>query len=202
MMNEEQRKRHWGSPEHNSLEQKYSEERYSYPVKDLEDIYSGKVILDCGCGWGAGAVKIAKAHTPKQIIAIDVNDEALELAKKSYTHELVDYRKELIFDTKLDDESVDTIITVEVVEHVDSEELDLSFKEFYRVLKDGGKLYVSTPELRGNREDFPKGSHFMEYEFMELIELIVPYGFRLVWSKRKGEHDSISMALVFEKDKK
>lgn len=51
------------------------------------------------------------------------------------------------YDIPIDSDSFNTIICIQVLEHLDAP--DRAFKEFYRILKPGGHIYLSAPLLAG-----------------------------------------------------
>lgn len=56
------------------------------------------------------------------------------------------------------DNSVDEIVALHVIEHFDFFEGQVALKEWYRVLKPGGKLLVETPDFLETCDAFVKGS--------------------------------------------
>ncbi|MDP2692247.1 MAG: methyltransferase domain-containing protein [bacterium] len=197
-MTTESKRRHFGTPDNNGYEINMSKERAVYFAKDHPDMYKGKLIVDAGCGYG-DAAKFLAENFDCDIIGIEAHDVALDMCNKRNIHPRVTYKKALISDTKLPKESVDIVNAVEVIEHVDFEERDLTLKEWNRILKTEGFLYITTPERRGKKEEFPKGSHFMEYDFEEMVDIVQKAGFILVWHKRNSNTDGVSMALLFQK---
>lgn len=51
-------------------------------LKALPDKLSGRV-LDMGCGYGAIGISIAKAHPDAEVVMVDINNRAVELAKQN-----------------------------------------------------------------------------------------------------------------------
>ena len=49
--------------------------------------------------------------------------------------------------SQFEDESIDEIYASHVVEHVDQKNIKKTLKGIYRVLKNGGKFYISVPDL-------------------------------------------------------
>ena len=80
----------------------------------------------------------------KRSIGVDISNSQINYAKKNYSNKKIkfySYKKKLPIKSK----SVDSVTLIELIEHVDNEDLALILKECKRVLKDNGCLYLSTP---------------------------------------------------------
>jgi predicted SAM-dependent methyltransferase len=53
-----------------------------------------------------------------------------------------------------DDNSIEEIYSFHLIEHFDFHEAFVVLKEWYRVLQEGGKLYIETPDLLGTCKRF------------------------------------------------
>tara|TARA_B100000029_G_scaffold501858_1_gene576130 strand:- start:517 stop:1332 length:816 start_codon:yes stop_codon:yes gene_type:complete len=99
-----------------------------------------KIVLDYGCGPGNGLVNIIMNGKPRKIIAIDVSEKAIKLAKKRMLLHKIDVEfikineKERIESIKND--SVDVIKCDGVLHHID--DIDFTLKEFNRIIKKDG----------------------------------------------------------------
>jgi SAM-dependent methyltransferase len=108
-------------------------------------------ILDVGCWDGEKTIDYAKACGAKKIYGIEVVEEASDKARKQGVQ---------CFSLKADqdkwpfqDDSLDCIVTNQVVEHLS--DLDHFFSEASRVLKRGGFLITSTNNLASWHNIFP-----------------------------------------------
>lgn len=101
----------------------------------------GKKILDLGCH--IGIFSSILAENAKEVLAIDNLKEEIEKAKLFNQREGIDYRYGDIFEMKLAGNQFDTVVFLEVLEHVNQPERFL--KEFMRILKPEGSLVISTP---------------------------------------------------------
>lgn len=101
----------------------------------------GKIVLDIGC-W-SGQMEHFFPSTPKLLIGIDPNKEAINLAKKRMPqfHFEVARAEKLPFT----DNYFDTVLMFEVLEHLSLNSEVTVLKEINRVLKKGGILIMSTP---------------------------------------------------------
>ena len=100
---------------------------------------TGKTVLDIPSGDGR-ATNIFKAQGAK-VISLDI----FPRSEKSYTSHYGDMSEKL----DVDDNAVDIIICQEGIEHV-SDQYGL-LKEFNRILKKGGELIITTPNISNIR---------------------------------------------------
>tara|TARA_S200000501_G_C20609682_1_gene649707 strand:+ start:60 stop:764 length:705 start_codon:yes stop_codon:yes gene_type:complete len=102
-------------------------------------IIKSKSHLDIGCGPGTFLGMLNK-----KAIGIDIAKNQINYAKKNYTDKKLKF---LVYKNKipLKSKSVDTISLIELIEHIDDEDVNFLLKECRRVLKKDGELYLSTP---------------------------------------------------------
>jgi len=196
---EEQKKRHCIVNHKNEYEANLSKQRYSHVADKYENIYKDKWVLDMGCDFGTGIVHILEQWEAKICFGIDFQPEAVESAREKYGSEKMSFMQGSIEKTPYMDKYFDVVTMIEVIEHNDEETVDVILREIHRVLKVGGQMYITTPEIRAKKEEFPRGSHYTEYAFQELVDIILPYGFELEWHSNK--FDNISNAFLFKKIK-
>ncbi len=125
-------------------------------------IKEGDVVLDLGSGAGIDAILAAKKVGGKgKVIGVDMTKEMIEKAKENAKKQGVDNADFLLGEIEnlpLEDNSVDTIITNCVINLTPDKAK--TFSEAYRVLKPGGKIYLSdivllkelTEEQRNDKE--------------------------------------------------
>lgn len=134
----------------------------------------GREVLEAGCGEGYGADLIADvAH---HVVAIDYDHSTVAHVRARYPR--VDTIRANLADLPLADESVDVVVNLQVIEHLWDQAVFV--KECARVLRNGGRLIVSTP----NRITFSPGRdtpinpfHTRELNAAELTELLRDTGF-------------------------
>jgi SAM-dependent methyltransferase len=99
-----------------------------------------KRILDVGCGDGSFAVRLRKYS---RVFGIDLSQKAVDLARKAglSVYKADASREELPFDS----EYLDVVYMGDVIEHLFDP--DFAICEVLRVLKRGGFLVLSTPNL-------------------------------------------------------
>ncbi len=110
---------------------------------DLSDV-QGKRILDIGCGYG-WFEDFALKNNVKSVMGTEITDVDLKTAKKHIRDERAGFRVASAIKLPFKNSSFDTVVAWEVLEHIPKDTENTMFKEISRVLKKGGKLYLSTP---------------------------------------------------------
>ncbi|MBS9371455.1 putative S-adenosylmethionine-dependent methyltransferase [Rhodococcus sp. B50] len=135
-----------------------------------------RTVLEAGAGEGYGADMIADVAT--RVIGLDYDETAVAHIRARYPR--VDMRHGNLAELPLADESVDTVVNFQVIEHLWDQTQFL--RECHRVLTPGGELLISTP----NRITFSPGRdtplnpfHTRELNATELTELLEEAGFRV-----------------------
>jgi ubiquinone/menaquinone biosynthesis C-methylase UbiE len=119
----------------------------------LSFLPKGAKILDAGCGPGRDSLTLKEEGC--EVVGIDITPEMIELAKESAPKQeflAKDMRK-----TGFKDESFDGIWANASVIHLPKQQMPGLLKEFSRILKPSGILFVSV--LKGEGEK----SHAMKY---------------------------------------
>jgi len=132
--------------------------RYAFASRFVK----GKRVLDiaCGEGYGAAALQLAGAIN---VTGVDISEEVCMHARDKYG---IDVRQGAAHKIPLADDSVDIVVSFETIEHVPLPEHFLD--ECVRVLGQGGKLIISTPNknIYGQRVQNPYHcSEMTEEEF-------------------------------------
>lgn len=124
----------------------------------VDEIFRDKSVLDIGCGAGGKTIFYASQQV-KSIIGVEIlnkyKNDAEELAKKYSINDKFTFVCSDASETPFDDESFDTIIMNDAMEHVDEPEKVLD--ECYRILKKGGKIYLNFPPY-----NHPYGAHLSD----------------------------------------
>ncbi len=113
---------------------------------------NNKHILDYGCGTGGLIIETNKKFKPKDYFAVDSSKISLASCQKIDANFPVITVLSNQSRIAIQDSSIDICFLVEVVEHLDNQQLDSTLVEIYRVLKKGGVLIVTTP----NNENLDK----------------------------------------------
>jgi len=111
----------------------------------LGEIKEGMVVLDLGSGAGFDCFLAAKkVGSSGKVIGIDMTEQMITKARKNaskYGFKNVEFRLGEIEELPIDENSIDVIISNCVINL--SPDKSSVFREAYRVLKEGGKLFVS-----------------------------------------------------------
>lgn len=142
--------------------------RYRFASKYCE----GKV-LDIACGVGYGSEMIlALGEGITEIVGVDIESEVIDYARKHYQHPSITFKVGNATDENLVNQlgRFDTIVSMETIEHIKD---DFSFVEnLDRLLKDDGKLIISTPFGSGRDEPCANPYHYRQYREGEFKELL------------------------------
>lgn len=104
-------------------------------------------IVDLGCGFGT-ALYVAKEHGYKNVEGVDISPEQVEAAHKLGNTEVKqgDLGPYL---ASLPASSVGVVLILDVLEHLDRQELFDTVSAIARVLKPGGRLIAHIPNAQG-----------------------------------------------------
>ena len=103
-----------------------------------------KVILNIGCGFGWFELFCTNRNA-QAIHAIEVDSESLASAQKNLQDPRIIFSVANGLALPMADQTFDTIVCWEVLEHLPRASEKQFFSEIFRVLKPGGQFYMSTP---------------------------------------------------------
>jgi len=167
--------------------------------------FTGKRVLDVGCGNGATLCYLREQFGITGI-GIDIVEEALSRARTRCTKDLKDALEFVVGDhrnIKLPDESVDIVLSWGVIEHF--VEYLLALYEACRVLKKGGTLVLIQPHFWSfgaiqmcwlrftGRWRFGKQKHFSH---TELKHILLSLGFAEVLHSTKAPYKDMPLVRV------
>ncbi|MGD9569525.1 MAG: class I SAM-dependent methyltransferase [Sedimentibacter sp.] len=137
---------------------------------NIDEMFKNKVVLDIGCGAGGKTIFYASKGVEK-IVGLEIlgkyKSEAEGLAKKYGMEQKFEFVCADAAKTNFEDESFDTIIMNDAMEHVDEPERVLD--ECYRILKKNGKLYLNFPPY-----NHPYGAHLSDAIGMPWVHVFFP----------------------------
>jgi len=102
----------------------------------------GMTILELGCG--AGYFTKELAHSGAEIVAIDVSAELLEIAKANCSASNVRYEIQNACALTYPGATFDSVVGSSILHHL---EIEPAVREIYRVLKPGGTIYFTEPNM-------------------------------------------------------
>lgn len=138
-----------GSMEFDALND--SQIRANYQHKHVVDHYikhfKNKLVLDAGCWTGTLEKEVSSRNWKSDMVGIDLNKDALTVAKKNfpqYQFHQVELAKPSPQFVKKYSNKFDTIVFLDVIEHVPPGTEVRILQLFNKLLKPGGHLIVST----------------------------------------------------------
>ena len=125
-------------------------------IKVQSSIKSTKKHLDFACGSGS----FIGNYLTQELIGVDISLNQINYAKKTYG-QLSDFYTLDEFDFKKYHQYFDSISVIGLLEYLDENDtLDL-MENLYSILKDGGKLILTTPNYSAPMSFLEKLSHFL-----------------------------------------
>lgn len=126
----------------------------------------GDTVLDAACGLGYGSHVLASLSPAGRITGIDLSDWAVDFARRNYASDRVDFRCGSLPEAlnEVADASVDFVVSLETLEHVIDPQALLA--AFQRVLKPGGRIFVSVPnDWADETGEDPNPHHLHVYDW-------------------------------------
>jgi len=157
-------------------------ERYKFTL----DKISAKTVLDASCGAGYGSQMMARSAG--HVHGIDISEESIRYAREKYGASNITYEAMDIKKLKFPDRSFDVVVSFETIEHIGFQQEFVD--EIRRVLKPGGALIISTP----NVETTPKGKavhtpfHVKELNLDEMKALLAGFANIEVYAQKMSYH--------------
>ena len=129
----------------------------------LKYLSRNDIVLDMGCGPGQHSINISSKV--KKVIAFDISNQLLKIAKDrvkeskltNIEFNQVDAEKKLSFK----DNNFSAILCLDVLEHLNNE--SLTMQEIKRVLKPKGQLFLSLPNRETSWEKLQKSVGLFYY---------------------------------------
>jgi SAM-dependent methyltransferase len=109
-------------------------------ITDLTD----KDVLDIGCGFG-WFENFALEKGVKSITGTEITELDLATAKQNILNPKATFKVGDAISLPFLEQTFDTVVSWEVIEHIPKNEEMNMFREVFRVLKPGGSFYLSTP---------------------------------------------------------
>ena len=129
----------------------------------------GKDVLEIGFGDGYGANFLA--DSARSVKAVDVLEKNVALAANKYKKGNLEFKKTDTAYSGFADNTFDAVVSFQVIEHIPEDEIAGYLKSIKRVLKKGGRAFISTLNLDKNRKPnrpYPKNPfHVKEFTYKE-----------------------------------
>lgn len=166
----------------------YTDNTFMIDIPELPEFIKllsedGKV-LDVGCAGGRDAGKFSKAGF--DVTGIDVIDVFLAEAAKNAPQ--AKFVKMDLLDLKFPDDFFDAIWAHAVLLHLERKNIPRAIKEFYRVLKTGGKIHIAVKKGRDSGWEADKlvggeKRFFTYFSKKEIENYVKKAGFKIISSK-------------------
>lgn len=138
--------------------------RYSEPGPILDVGCGNGFLVECATRWGL----VCKG--------LEGSLEAVTLARERYPE--IDIQQHLLSEPfPFPDNSFQTVVINQVIEHLEPEVAESSIDESYRVLHAGGMLFIASPSKFNKYERKADPTHINLYSPKELENLLVSKGF-------------------------
>ncbi|NOR23261.1 MAG: methyltransferase domain-containing protein [Desulforhopalus sp.] len=153
--------------------------RHLFPYEHVKDLIEpDQRVIEIGFGEGYGTHILSTGCL--EIVALEIEPKVISHAREKYRSDNSVFKLYDGSTIPLPDESFDVAVSFQVIEHVDN---DVNFvSELHRVLKNGGRLYLTTPNrslrLKPGERPFNR-YHKREYYHHEL-ESVLRTSFRSV----------------------
>ncbi len=99
-------------------------------------------VLEIGCGTGYFTKEIVK--TGASVTAIDISPELINIAKQEIKETNASFMLDNAYELSFEDCSFDSVVGSSVLHHLD---IDKAIREMYRVLKPGGYIFFTEPNM-------------------------------------------------------
>jgi len=107
--------------------------------KTLKEIFTGRRVLDIGCGTGYWTQRISE--TAESIVGIDINEAVLEIARSKDYGCPTEYRVMDAYNMTLDTKFTGTLATF-MLSHVLKEDIPGWLEHLHSVLKPGARVFI------------------------------------------------------------
>lgn len=139
----------------------------------------GTVVLDAGCGTGHLTIELLKEGF--EVTAIDSSRELIHLLRETVKSENLhgpSYVMDICNPHDLIEEKFDTIICLDVIEHIETDESVLDI--FRNLLKNEGTLILSVPAIKNLYGERDKNvGHYRRYDKKDITDKVHKAGFEI-----------------------
>lgn len=134
-------------------------------------VKNGSKILDVGAG---------QCQYKKHFLHAQYNSQDLCVGDENWDYSCIDIKSE-IYSIPVEDESFDYLLCTQVLEHLKYPEL--AFKEFNRILRGGGELFLTVPLVWAEHQ---KPHDYFRYTQFALKMLAESHGFEVILMEKEG----------------
>jgi ubiquinone/menaquinone biosynthesis C-methylase UbiE len=150
--------------------------------------------LDLGCGDGRNTHDLQRdLGNGIAFSGIDFSENAIGFAKLIVPH--IDFIVQDAAGIGFPSEHFDLVVSIEVIEHIQPDEIPQFLAEIRRVLRPGGGLVLTTPTINQRLHD----KHYQHFTEEKLRQLLSAAGFSVVEVKGFGKALSPSINKLYKK---
>ncbi|MDC7676503.1 class I SAM-dependent methyltransferase [Asticcacaulis machinosus] len=152
-------------------------------------VSTGDKVVDAACGMGYGVEIIRTLSDPENITGVDISDFSYRIGSALH---LIHPNDRIVCSGAeqmpfIENESIDVVASFETIEHVI--DCDTLLREFHRILRPGGKLVASVPNVwvdESGKDPNPDHHHIFYWQsFYNLIER-TGFSVESAWSQNAG----------------
>jgi 2-polyprenyl-3-methyl-5-hydroxy-6-metoxy-1,4-benzoquinol methylase len=138
-------------------------------------IGKNKYVLEIGCSEGLGATLLAESA--KMVMGIDIDEEAVKEARRSFGSEKIKFSKVDFLNAKFADIFFDAAVALDVIEHIYPENENIFFLNVSQSLKKDGICVIGTPNKAAEQHasSTSKAGHVNLYTWERLREAMEKY---------------------------
>lgn len=148
-------------------------------VLKFSEITDGKQIIEIACGTGIVFEQIVKQNPNGENLGIDLSPDMLQRAKKRLTkYDARHYKLKEgdIFNLDIEENSYDLLVNNFMVDLMPYDTFDTLAKEFYRIIKPGGRIVISTFSF--GKKKINKIWYWVANKFPDLLTGCRPISFK------------------------
>lgn len=138
--------------------------RYQLALKYAKDAK----VLDAASGAGYGSLILATEAD--HVTGVEISEDAVNFARKNFNNKNIEYVVSDVLSLPFEENTFDLVTAFEILEHV-TEPVKL-LAELRRVVKNGGNVIVSTPNVEFCETTIENPFHVKEYTLDEFRQLI------------------------------
>jgi SAM-dependent methyltransferase len=146
--------------------------RNYYEQAELRRLLAGRDIrrsLEIGCGYGRHSAVLAELS--QDHVGVDINPEALDMAKRHYPH--VKFQVAPATRLPFRDESFDAVVTWTVLQHIPPHRIESAAAEMVRVTRSGGSVILLEASRYADRKPDP-WTHTFDRSAQAYQQLLAP----------------------------
>lgn len=126
--------------------QRFWHETKQWTITELLPPDADDFVLDVGCG--SGVVSSFLGRSARRVLGIDGNPDAIDYAESNFASDRVAFMRGLVDETLTLDAPVDKIYCLEVIEHIYMEQGAEMLRNFKKLLREDGCVFLTTPNYR------------------------------------------------------